>query len=130
MLTRPPHLGDDKIALPVVVERNERRVRKSFWRKLARVAGRIPFAEDAAEAYFCAVDPQTPARVKAVLLAALAYFIIPIDLIPDFILGFGFGDDASVLAAALALVAGHINDSHRRRGHEVLQNPLPPKEPE
>lgn len=127
MLTRPPRLGDDKIALPVVVERNERRVRKSFWRKLARVAGRIPFAEDAAAAYFCAVDPQTPARVKAVLLAALAYFIIPIDLIPDFILGFGFGDDASVLAAALVLVAGHINDSHRRRGHEVLQKPLPPE---
>lgn len=32
------------------------------------------------------------------LLAALVYFVNPFDLVPDFILGIGYIDDASVLA--------------------------------
>ena len=42
--------------------RDERRVRGQFWDKLRRVASRIPFAQDAVAAYFCAIDPQTPFR--------------------------------------------------------------------
>ena len=46
--------------LPAVIARNERIVEKSFWRKLLKLAGNIPFAEDLAAAYYCAVDPATP----------------------------------------------------------------------
>jgi len=113
------------IQLPATIARNERIVEAGFWKKLRKVAGKIPFAEDAAAAYFCAIDPRTPSKVKAVLLAALAYFVMPFDLIPDFIAGFGFTDDAAVLAMAVSLVAGNITETHRRRAREALHIPEP-----
>ena len=113
------------VHLPATIARNERIVDAGFWKKLLKVAGRIPFAEDAATAYFCAIDPQTPSKVKALLLAALAYFVTPIDVIPDFVAGLGFTDDAAVLAMALALVASNIRDIHKRRARAALHIPEP-----
>ena len=113
------------VQLPAVLARNERIVENGFWKKLAKFAGKIPFAEDAAAAYFCAVDPKTPSKVKATLFATLAYFVMPIDLIPDFIAGFGFTDDAAVMAMALALVAGHVKQRHRQRARAMLHLPEP-----
>ncbi|VAW10956.1 hypothetical protein MNBD_ALPHA09-1016 [hydrothermal vent metagenome] len=117
--------------LPVAVAADEKRVRRGFWRKLARVAGAIPFAEDAAAAYFCTADPATPLRVRAALLAALVYFIVPTDMIPDFLAGLGYTDDASVLAMALALVSGHVKPEHRdaaRRAVDKKPASSPPPE--
>lgn len=113
--------------LPAVITRNERIVEKSFWRKLLKVAGHIPFAEDLAAAYFCAVDPVTPSRVKGILFAALAYFVMPFDVIPDFIAGIGFTDDAAVLAMAIGIVSRHITDEHRKRARRALEIAEPAK---
>ena len=108
------------IQLPAVIARNQRTVERGFWKKLLKVAGRIPFAEDLAAAYFCAMDPATPGRVKGVLIAALAYFVMPVDIIPDFIAGFGFTDDAAVLATAIGLVSGQIKPRHQRCARAAL----------
>ena len=91
---------------------DEALVRKSFWDKLRKTLGRIPFVEDALAAYYCAGDKATPLYVRAVLMGALAYFIIPSDVIPDFIVGLGFTDDASVLAAAIAAVRANLKPGH------------------
>jgi uncharacterized membrane protein YkvA (DUF1232 family) len=107
--------------LPAVVRRDQGRVRRGFWRKLRRVAGRIPFAEDAAAMYYCAIDPATPIAVRAALLAALVYFIVPTDLLPDFIAGLGFTDDATVISTTLALAAGHVTEAHRRAARRALE---------
>jgi uncharacterized membrane protein YkvA (DUF1232 family) len=112
--------------LPAVITRNERTVERDFWKKLLKVAGQIPFAEEAAAAYFCAIDPATPRRVKGMLFAALAYFVAPIDVIPDFIAGLGYTDDAAVLAAVIALVARHMKPSHHARARAALG--LPPEQ--
>jgi uncharacterized membrane protein YkvA (DUF1232 family) len=112
--------------LPATIARNDKTVREGFWRKMARVAGKIPFAEDAAAAWFCARDPKTPLRVKATLLAALAYFVLPADVVPDFVAGFGFTDDATVLMAAIGLVSSHLTPGHRAAARKALD--LPPKE--
>jgi len=111
--------------LPAVVTRNERSVKRGFWAKLLKVAGHIPFAEEMASAYFCAMDPATPTRVRGMLLAALAYFVAPIDAIPDFVVGIGFTDDAAVLTAVIALVAQHITARHREKARAALH--LPPE---
>lgn len=108
------------ITLPTGPEA-ESRVRHGFWLKLRRVAGKIPFAEDAAAAYFCTVDPATPRRVRAVLIGALAYFVVPADLVPDFIAGLGFTDDATVMMAAITAVAPHIRRRHRQRARAALE---------
>lgn len=88
------------------------RVRAKFWRTLKRAARQIPFMEDLVAAYYCALDTQTPTRVRGILLAALAYFVLPVDVIPDFIAGFGFTDDVAVLSAAITAVRTHITPAH------------------
>ncbi len=108
--------------LPVKVDRREEKVRRNFWKKLKRVLSRIPFAEDLVAAYFCATDKETPTSVRATLMGALAYFILPLDFIPDIILGVGFTDDAAILAAAVSAVAAHIKPKHRDAAKEALKD--------
>jgi uncharacterized membrane protein YkvA (DUF1232 family) len=98
----------------------EKVVRTGFWRKLRRVAGHVPFAEDAVAAYFCALDPATPFRVRATLFGALAYFLLPFDSLPDIFPLLGFVDDASVIAAALAAIGAHLEDRHRLAAKQAL----------
>lgn len=119
-------LDEQSAQLPTVLARNEQTVREGFWKKMSRYAGRIPFAEEAAAAWFCARDPLTPLRVKATLLAALAYFVLPADFVPDIIAGFGFTDDATVLMAALGLVSSHIKPAHKKAARKALG--LPPQD--
>ena len=107
--------------LPVVYQANRRRVERGFWRKLKRVATRIPFAEDLAASWYCTADPQTPFHVRATLYGALAYFVLPIDAIPDVLAVIGFSDDASVLMAASTVVAAHIKPAHRQKAQEALK---------
>ena len=45
-------------------------------------------------------------------MGALAYFIVPIDVIPDFIPGLGFTDDAAILAAAISAVRSALRPEH------------------
>lgn len=87
-----------------------------------RLARRLPFAEDALALYYCARDPLTDMRVRLIVLAALAYFVLPVDAVPDILPLFGFGDDAAVLAAAVAAVRGSITDLHRRKARETLDS--------
>jgi len=87
-------------------------VNQGFWDKLRKTLGRVPFIEDALAAYYCATDGKTPIYVKAVLMGALAYFIVPIDVIPDFIPGLGFTDDAAILATAISAVRSALRPEH------------------
>ena len=116
-----PEILNDDAHLPVVMQANEELVTTRFWRKIRKVAGQIPFMEDAIAAYYCAVDGKTPTRVRGVLLAALAYFILPVDMIPDFIAGLGFTDDATVLATAIGIVSGHIKREHKNKARVFLR---------
>lgn len=100
--------------------RDEARFGSEFMARLRRVAKRIPFAEDLLAAWFCARDPATPRRVRMTLLAALGYFVLPIDAIPDVMPLLGFTDDAAVIAAAIAAVAGSITIEHREKARRTL----------
>jgi len=102
------------------VARDEETVRRGFWRKLKRFAARLPFAEDLLAAWYCAFDRDTPFQVKAALLGALAYFVLPFDAIPDMLPVLGFADDAAVLATALRLVAGHMRPEHREAARRAM----------
>lgn len=101
--------------------KNERTVRERFWESLKRLGRNLPFAEDLIAAYFCAMDPATDFKVKATLFGALAYFILPIDVIPDMAPLIGFTDDAAVLAIALKTIAGALKAEHRDKARETLK---------
>ena len=120
--------GDDIKGFDLgTVADQERAVRSGFWGKLRRNVGRVDFAREAVAAWYCATDPATPVRVKAILVGALAYFILPADAIPDVLLGLGFTDDAAVFWAAWRAVSGHIQDRHRRRADDALER-RPPRD--
>lgn len=102
--------------------RDEERVRRDFWKKLRRSAAHIPFAEDVAATYFAAFDRSTPLRVRATLMAVLAYFILPFDLAPDVLPIIGFADDAALLMGALKLLSGHVTPRHYAAAREALED--------
>ena len=97
-------------------------VDKGFWKKIRRTLGLVPFLDEAIAAYYCATDPETPRHVQVVLLGALAYFVVPTDMIPDFIAGLGFADDATVLAAVIGTVRRYITLDHRARARAILDD--------
>ncbi len=114
-----------QLSLRAFAER-EQKVRRDFWAKLKRFAGQVPFVEDLVAAYYCALDPATPLRVRGMLLAAIAYFILPADFIPDIVAGLGFADDAALLTAVIGLVTSHITPTHRAAAARALDKELPP----
>ncbi|MCA8901404.1 MAG: DUF1232 domain-containing protein [Hyphomonas sp.] len=120
-------LSEDGKYVPKSIQRDARTAR-GLVPKLLRLAGRIPFADDLAAAWYAANDPATPMKAKAVLFAAAAYFVTPVDLLPDFIAGLGFTDDATVLATALGIVGMHIKESHRAAARRLLNLPEPVNE--
>jgi len=102
-------------------------VRRRFWTKFKRVMSKLPFAEDLLSAYNCAFDKATPRHVQAVLLGAIAYFILPFDFIPDMLPVLGFTDDAAVLATAIRMVAAHIKPEHRDAARAALKRGIEPE---
>lgn len=105
---------------PDKFERDRQKIEQGFWPKLRRIAGRIPFLDELLAAYYCAVDPATPMRAKAILMGALAYFVMPLDAVPDFLAFFGFADDAAVVYAAIKTVATNITPTHREKARAAL----------
>ena len=93
-------------------DRQETRVKNRFWPVLRRAMRQVPFSRDLIASYYCALDPRTPTKVRGILLAALAYFVLPLDGIPDFFALVGFSDDIAVLTGAFAAIRGHIREDH------------------
>ena len=98
----------------------QRQVESGFWRTVKRAMAQIPFIDEVVAAYYCTLDQNTPWRVRATLTAALAYFVLPLDAVPDFLLGLGFTDDAAVLLAALNMMRTHIKPAHREAAKRML----------
>ncbi|MCD5406349.1 MAG: DUF1232 domain-containing protein [Desulfotomaculum sp.] len=83
---------------------------QKFWLKLktsAQKAG-VKVIYAGLLLYYALKSPQVPTKVKGVILGALGYFILPIDIIPDIVPFAGFTDDLGVLLAALSYLAVYI----------------------
>ncbi|MCY0092732.1 YkvA family protein [Hoeflea ulvae] len=109
---------------------DENSVKAGFWRTFRKAAGQIPFAEDVVASYYCALDPQTPGKSKAVLIGALAYFVMPMDAIPDILAFVGFSDDIAVLSLAIATVRANLTEAHRIAARKSLKNLAADKKPD
>ena len=113
-------LDPSRALVPSVQRVNEARVRDGFWPKIRRTAARIPFAGQALSVWYAARDPETPAAAKGIMLGALAYFVLPVDAIPDIFAGIGFTDDAAVIAALLATLGANVKRRHRELADRAL----------
>lgn len=88
--------------------------RQSFWAKLkgaAKLAGREA-VEKSLVLYYVGTDPITPRWARGIVAAALGYFIVPFDAIPDMAPLIGYTDDWGAVAAAMAMIACCISQSH------------------
>jgi len=86
------------------------------------VVSKVPFASEALAVWYCARDDETPVAAKGMMLAALAYFVVPTDAVPDFIAGLGYTDDAAVFTALLAIVGRHLKPRHREAAKQAVEH--------
>ncbi|WP_420837802.1 YkvA family protein [Bacillus mesophilus] len=72
--------------------------------------------------YYTLQKPEVPLKVKATIVGALGYFILPLDLIPDIAVGVGYVDDLSALLIALAQVALYVDDDIKMQAKSKLKD--------
>jgi uncharacterized membrane protein YkvA (DUF1232 family) len=113
-------IDPSRALVPAVLRLNERRVARGFWPKIRQAAARVPFAADALSVWYCARDDETPPAAKGMMLAALAYFVLPTDAVPDFIPMLGYTDDAAVFAALIGLVGRNLKPRHREAARKAV----------
>lgn len=70
--------------------------------------------------YYVAQNPACPAKVKAGIYAALGYFIVPFDLIPDIAPGIGYADDVTAVGAALVMAQMYIDDAVKENSRNKI----------
>ncbi|MFC4779566.1 YkvA family protein [Paenibacillus sp. GCM10023252] len=94
----------------------------TFWNKVKRF-GRTAGSKVVYHAlllFYALQSPKVPAWAKTVIIGALAYFISPLDAIPDIVPAAGYTDDLGTLAAALGTIAVYINDDIRNKAADKL----------
>lgn len=91
-----------------------------FFEKARSLAAKLPFVRHAVAMWHALRDDATPLAAKAVIVGAVAYFVLPTDFVPDFVAGFGFTDDAAVLAAALRAIGKYLRPEHYGQADETL----------
>ena len=90
------------------VEKNIEYVDENLWNKLEKSGRRISFAKDILALYRYMKDPFVKWYRKAIVVAALVYFVVPIDTIPDITPLFGYLDDLGVITALLKYLGSEL----------------------
>jgi uncharacterized membrane protein YkvA (DUF1232 family) len=72
--------------------------------------------------YYALQSPNTSTKDKSIIYGALGYFILPLDLVPDFIPLAGFGDDLGALVWAISRVVANITDEVREKARLKLRD--------
>ena len=65
--------------------------------------------------YYVLKSRNVPVKVKAEIIGALGYVLLPLDLIPDFIPVVGFTDDLAAITFAVHQAHGQITPGIKRR---------------
>ena len=97
---------------------------KTFWRKMknsVKKAGE-EIAVMGIKSWLAMADSNTSVRHKAIFGGALAYFVLPTDMVPDVLAGVGFTDDMAALTLAANSVGNAITDEHEAQAREKLSS--------
>lgn len=95
-----------------------------FWNKIKKY-GKTAGAKVvyiALELYYAAAAKETPVGIKTLIYGALGYFILPIDLISDFIPVIGFTDDLVALTTAIASAYAYITPAVKKQAKDKLED--------
>ena len=75
----------------------------------------------ALQLYYAAQNPACPTKVKAGIYAALGYFILPLDVIPDFAPVVGYSDDLVAIGGAIMMAQMYIDDGVKQQSKDWIQ---------
>jgi len=70
--------------------------------------------------YYILTDAHIPLKHKRLIVGVLGYFILPIDLIPDFLPGTGFADDLLALLYVIKVLHDCITPEIKARAKAKL----------
>jgi uncharacterized membrane protein YkvA (DUF1232 family) len=96
---------------------------ESFWRKIERF-GRLAGAKAVYQAvllWYVATKPSTPLPVKLLIFGGLGYFIMPIDAVPDFLVGIGYADDMAILVGIVSAYGMYMDDESKARARAKVK---------
>ena len=95
---------------------------EDFWAKVKNVARKAgaKVIYVALILYYELADEKVSLKEKGIILGALGYFILPVDLIPDFLPIAGYTDDLAALVAAFAYAKSHLTPEVRMRARTKL----------
>lgn len=94
-----------------------------LWDKIkndATKAGK-PVIKNALLLYYALQSANVSAMDKAKIVGALGYFILPIDIVADFLPLVGFTDDAAVILFVLKMLYGKIDDWTTQQADKKLK---------
>ncbi len=114
----------DKLYVEDIKKHEEQFSDEKFWTKIQKFSKKAGTSVVYAVLllYYTLQKPEVPKKVKATIVGALGYFILPLDVIPDFAIGAGYADDLSVVILALAQVALYIDDEIKMKAKNKLQD--------
>lgn len=108
---------------PDYLERYQKRYsEKKLWKKIASVARKAgsKVIYPVLLLYYVLVDKDTPVKYKAVILGTLGYFILPLDILPDWIPHIGYTDDFTALMTCIKAVKDCITPAIRQKAEKTL----------
>lgn len=111
--------------MPIPKRYDERRVKRDFWPKVKRVAAKVPGASDLAALFFYMNSKRASLQHKLSILATLAYFIMPFDIIPDWLGVIGYTDDMAAAAGLIAFIGSEIMKPYRDYAKRWLRGEAP-----
>ena len=111
---------------PIPLENNYEKhySESSFWDKIKSVAVKAGYEliNKALQLYYAMQSPSMPAKDKAIVIAVLGYFILPVDVVPDFIPALGFTDELAALAWALKTISSNITPEVKEKAQQRCDN--------
>ncbi len=124
----PAQLQPPQLPIPIPKDYDRRRVEENFWPKLKRVARSVPGISDILALYFYLNSDVAPLKHKISIVATLAYFIIPLDLIPDYLGPIGYVDDVAVALGLIQFIGADVMKPYRTYARKWLNEGMGKKE--
>ena len=90
------------------LEEDIEKVEEGLWVKLEKYGKKISFAKDIRALYRYMKDSDVAWYRKSIVVAALLYFIFPIDAVPDITPLVGYLDDMGVIIAVVKYLGSEL----------------------
>jgi uncharacterized membrane protein YkvA (DUF1232 family) len=96
---------------------------ESFWRKVEKF-GRMAGAKAVYQAvllWYVATKKSTPLPIKMLIFGGLGYFVLPIDSVPDFLVGIGYADDIAILFGIISAYGMYMDDASKAKARAKVR---------